>query len=184
MIEGRVLEAVTRDHTKMMIACAEPEEHRVQQVRAEIRQHAGVAIAPRAADVARGAVAVEHAAPVGPAQPPGVEQRLHPHEARLEAVVVGGIADDGLALGHGRQRLQRALVGRHQRLLDEHVLAVAEQVAEELELGGVGCADQRRLERVERHLRERPEAGAGMDRIDRRHHVGAGDGETLRALDA
>ena len=64
------------------------------------------------------------------------------------------------------------------------MLGSPEQIGQKLKLGRIGRAHQGCVVGVERHLGECPEAGVGVDRIDARHHVRAGDGEALPTLDA
>src|SRR5258708_35975876 len=100
VVEGAVLEAVRRVDAESGNRSAEPEQRRVEQVRAEVGQHTAPPVAPgRVAHQTRCAIAVEHADAVQLSEPPGVEQRLHPDEVGLKAVVVGGIA--GCTAGFG-----------------------------------------------------------------------------------
>ena len=128
MIRSAVLEAVNAHELEPVFDIAEPEATGVEEMRAEIGQHARALIAPGGiAHQPRRAIAVEHAAAIDRAEFAAGDEVAHAHEMRLEAVIVGGIADDAIA---ARQRLECrdfAFVLRPQRLLDQHVLAIAEQ---------------------------------------------------------
>src|SRR5690606_26096651 len=99
-------------------------------MRAQVRQDAGTLIAPgRVAHEARRAVAVEHPAAENPAERALVDQLAHAVEVRLEAMIVGGVADDAVA---ARARLQiddGVFVLAPQRLLDEDVLLMIDAIA-------------------------------------------------------
>ena len=185
MIRGAVLEAVHTHELEPVFDIPEPEATGVEEMRAEIGQHAGALIAPGGiAHQPRRAVAVEHAAGIDRTELAAGDQVPHPHEMRLETVIVGGIANDAIA---ARQRLERrdfAFVLRPQRLLDQHVFAIADAVGEDIDLGLVGDAGQDGVIVRERNVHDRPVARLLVDRIDRRDKVGAGDPAALVTLNS
>ena len=138
---------------------AEPESRRIEQMRAEIRQNAGALVAPgRIAHQPRRAVAVEHAAVIERAERAAAIDVAHAHEMRLEAVIVGGVADRAVLLARERSsRLIDSSSARPQRLLHQHVLAVAEQVLEHLDLRLVGNAGQHGVVAAERNVFDAPD---------------------------
>jgi len=71
---------------------------------------------------------------------------------RLEAMVIGGIANDGAAPGHVGEPFERCIIGREQGFLDQEVLAVAEQMAQQLDLGIIRGTDERRVINAKRHI--------------------------------
>ena len=87
------------------------------------------------------------------------DEVAHAHEMRLEAVIIGGVADDALACAPSAS--SAAIVAsllRPQRLLDQHVLAVAQAVGRELDLRLVGNADQHRVVVGERNVGRSPDS--------------------------
>src|SRR6185436_14067704 len=143
----------------------------------------GALVPPRRVPyVPGGAVAVEQPAPVDSPEIARLQQRLHPHEVRLEPVVVGGVADGPMAAPERGERLERAVVRCQQGLLDQHVLAAAEQVREEVDLDVVRDGDHRRIVRVDRDVIDLPVPGVRLDRIDGTHDLVAGHRETLATL--
>src|SRR5436190_3073495 len=152
-------------------------------MRAQIVQHTGAVIAPsRLAHQPRRAVAVEHAAVIEPPQPAAGDEIAHGDIVRLEAMVVGGVEDHTEA---PRQRLELAylgVVGGPQRLLDQRMLAVLGQVREQLELGAVGDAAERRVVALDRNILQVAIIGAGVDRVDRGDEIGSSELAPLGAL--
>ena len=84
---------------------------------------------------------------------------------RLEPVIIGGVADRAGLRRQCGEFGQVLVAVRQQRLLDQRVLAVAEQIGQQLDLGLVGHAEQRRVVAVERHVLDAAEAGIGQNRI-------------------
>ena len=104
MIRRAVLEAVHAHELEPVFDVPEPEATGVEEMRAEIGQHAGALIAPgRIAHQPRRAVAVEHAAGIDRTELAAGDEVAHAHEMRLETVIVSGIANDAIA---ARQRLE------------------------------------------------------------------------------
>src|SRR5713101_3059786 len=141
-VVGRaVLEAMDAYESELVRDVPEPKPTSIEEMRAEIGQHPGALIPPsRIPNEPRCAIAVEHAAGIDRAQFPRRDQIPHTHEVRLEAMIIGGVANNAAL---ARQRLEPgdvALVLGPQRLLDQHVLAVLHAIGEELDLGFVGDA--------------------------------------------
>src|SRR5271166_344063 len=100
MIVSQVFEAVGRPHRELRIDLPEPEERRIEKMRAKVGQHAGATIAPgRIPDIAGRAVAVEHPAQIDPPQYTRIEHLPHADKVRLEAVIVGRIANGAARSG-------------------------------------------------------------------------------------
>src|SRR3954471_11045280 len=118
MIRSAVLEAVNTHELEPVFDIPEPEATGVEEMRAEIGQHARALIAPgRIAPQPRRAIAVEHAAGIDRTEFAAGDEVAHAYEMRLETMIVGGIANDAVA---ARQRLKcrnLAFVLRPQRLL-------------------------------------------------------------------
>ncbi|CAB4699547.1 unannotated protein [freshwater metagenome] len=183
VVGSAVLEPAGGDDPEILRRRTEPEIHRVEQVRTQIRQHAGALVTPLGiAHQAGRAIPVEHAAAMDAAQAARGDQLPHAHEVRLEAVVVGGVAEHALVARNGFELGQLLFVIGPQRLLDQHVLAVAEQVREQLYLGFVGCAYQGRVVIGQRHFLHRLVFGLRMHRIDRTDIVRPGKLPTLVPL--
>ncbi len=163
----------------------EPEPAGIEQVRAEIGQHAGALVAPGGiTHQPRGAVAVEHAAGIDRAELARRDQVAHADKMRLKAMIVGGVADDAAL---ARQRLEPGNVAfllRPQRLLHQHVLAVLETIGQELDLRLVGDAGQHRVVVGERNVRDRAIARLRIDGIDGGDEVVTGDAATLVTLNS
>ena len=154
-------------------------------MRAEVGQHAGAAIAPgRIPDVTRRAVAVEHPAQIDPSQCARFDHFLHAHEVGLETVIVGRVANTPSGPRKRGQTLQHAGSGSKQWLFHQHMLAVVEQVGQQLELGVVRRADQRRIVVGWRHIGDLTVIRLAVDRIDARHRIRPGDGATFSPLNA
>ncbi len=78
MVERAILEAVCGEHLEFRRWPAEPEEHRIEQMRTEIGQHACALVAPRRfTHEARRAVAVKHPDADDFSKPPRIYQFLH-----------------------------------------------------------------------------------------------------------
>src|SRR5258708_966637 len=153
VIRRAVLEMIARDDGEILGELAEPETGRVEEMRAEIRQHAGALIAPRrVADQPCSAVAVEHAAAVEAAKLSRGDELAHAHEMRLKAMVVGGVADCAGALGERFERRNLCIFLGPQRLLDQHMLTVAEQIRQQLELRLVWATHQGTIIAGQRHF--------------------------------
>ncbi len=101
----------------------------------------------------------------------------------LEAVVVGGVADDPFALGQRRQAGDLGFVLGQDGFLDEDVLPVLHEVGEELDLGLVGGAHQGRVVGVEGYVADVPDGGVAH-RIDGGGDVRTGHGGPFVALHA
>src|SRR5438094_5086328 len=94
MIERAVLETIRRKDLERRGGLSEPEQRGIEQVRSKIGKDAGPLVAPRRiAHEARGSVSVKHPEIVDPTQLSRVDRLLHPHEMRLESVVVRGVAN-------------------------------------------------------------------------------------------
>ena len=98
-------------------------------------------------------------------------------------MVVSRVAHHAAPARQPREGLERPFVRREERLLHQDVLAVLEQLGQELRLGGIGHADQRSVVRLRSHVLECAEIGVCDARIHRRDHVGAGHLPALPALD-
>ncbi len=91
---------------------------------------------------------------------------------RLEAVIVGGVEHDTALARILLEPRQHGGVIRHQRLFDERVLAVFDEIVEQFDFGGVGGAQQRGIERIERDFAsnresQRPHCGHPRSRRNR-----------------
>ena len=185
VVRRPILKAVHANELELVFDVSEPETTGIEEMRAEVGQHAGTLIAPRGiAHEPRGAVTVEHATGIDRTELTAGDEIAHPHEMRLETVIVSGIANDAVP---ARERLQSgnfAFMLRPQRLLDQHVLAIADAVVEDLDLGLVGNAGQDRVIIRERNVHDRPVAGVLIDRVDGCDKVGAGDPTTLMPLNS
>ena len=152
-------------------------------MRAEIGQNTGALITPSGiAHEPRRAVTVEHPAGIDRTEFAAGDEVTHAHEVRLEAVIVGGIANDAVA---PRERLEAGDFGfvfRPQWLLDQHVLAIVEAVGENVDLGLVRDAGQDRVVVRERNIRDRPVTCVLVHRIDSCDKVGARDSAALVTL--
>src|SRR3954467_7181686 len=104
MIRSPVLEAVTPHELERVFDIPEPEATGVEEMRAEIGQHARALIAPgRVAHQPRRAIAVEYAAGIDRTELAAGDKVAHADEMRLETVIVSGIANEAIA---ARQRLK------------------------------------------------------------------------------
>ena len=186
-VVGRaVLEGARRDDAKVLADVAEPEAGRVEKMRAEVGKHAGALVAPVGiADQPRRPVAVEHAAAIDAPECTRGEEVAHADIVRLEAMVVGGVADRA---GLSRQRFQLLELGValcRKRLLHEHMLAVSEQVSKDRDFRRVGGADERCIVTVERRLRAiSRHAASGADRIDDADCIRTGNAQALFSLNS
>ena len=185
-VVGRaVLEAVGGDQLEVVVLGSEPEARRVQQVGAEIVQHARAFVAPsRLPHELCRAVAVEQAAAVEPAQAARLHDLPQPHEVRLEAVIIGGVANHALVARQALERRDLIVFRSPERLFDQHVLALADQLGEQRNLRLVGNAAERRVIVGRRHLREVTVICLRQGRVHRCHEVVAGHGTPLAPLDA
>ncbi len=86
--------------------------------------------------------------------------------------------------GGGLQPLDLALARSVQRLLDECMLAVSRQVAEDFLLGRIRRAYEGGVELVERHLADVAPMRLGKEGIDNSDAVAAGNVPSLFSLDA
>ena len=183
MVGRAVLEPVAGDELERVGEITEPEPSRIEQVRAEIGQHARSLVAPRrVAHQSRGAVAVEHTAAEDAPELPRGDEVAHPDEMGLEAVIVGGIADRAIVVRQPLQTEDVVIRRGEQRLLDEHVLAVREQPCQHLDFGLVRNAGERRVVIVQRHVLDSTVACLAVHRVDAAGEVVAGDAAALRAL--
>src|SRR6185369_6095112 len=127
---------------------------------------------------------VEHAAAIDGAEFARGKQIAHAHEMRLEAVIVGGVDKDAARTG-GAFEPGNILVARGpQRLFDEHVLAVVDAGANEVELRLVWNAGKDGVIAVERYVAQVLVVGLIADRIDRTDVIAARKLFTFAALDA
>ena len=159
VVGRRFSKQLADDSTRKSSPCSsEPEERGVEQVRAEVRQHAGALVAPRrVADQPRGAVAVEHAAAIDLAEHARADRVAHAHEVRLEAVVVGRVADRALLAGDAFEPRDVLVVARP-RAASRPARACRGRAgsSRSSDLRLVGRADERRVVAVERHVSDRP----------------------------
>src|ERR1700758_3824829 len=94
MVASRILEPVGGPHRESCIESAKPEECRIEEMRPKVGQHAGAAIAPRRIpDIAGRAIAIKHSAEIYPSQRSGLDCLPHTDEVRLEAMIVGCVAN-------------------------------------------------------------------------------------------
>src|SRR5439155_9947934 len=101
----------------------------VEQMRAQVGQDAGALVSPdRVTHESRSSVAIKHATLVNAAQLSRLEQAFHTDEVRLEAMVVGGIADDALGPRKVLKPLDLPVLGSPERFLYQHMLAVGQQI--------------------------------------------------------
>ena len=153
VIRAAVLETVSRDDGKFIADVAEPEARGVECMRAEIVENAGALIAPVGiSHEPRRAVAVEHAATIDAAELPRRDEIAHAHEMRFKAMIVGGVKNHALLTCILLEPHQGGFVLGDERLLDERMLAVFNEVVEQFDFRGVGHAKQRSVEVVERNL--------------------------------
>ena len=101
-----------------------------------------------------------------PPERAGLDEIAHAHEVRLEAVIVGDVEHDASRARVLLQPCERRLVVGDQRLFDQRVLAMLDEVTEQLDLRRVGNAEQRRVERVERNLAQIPKVRLGIAHVD------------------
>ena len=147
----------TPNDLELVAEVSEPERAGVEQVRAEVGQHAGALVAPgRIAHQPRGAVAVEHAASIRSLRARRSDELLHAHEVRLEAVVVGGIADDAVLSPPAPSSSSNAACLANKGFSTSTCLPIAEQIGQQLDLRLVRHADQRGVVAAERHVLDAP----------------------------
>ena len=103
---------------------------------------------------------------------------------RLEAVIVGRVADGAMVPGKPIELRQILGCVAEQRLFHQQVLAVLQQVAQNPQFDAVGSAHQRRIVIINRHLLDAFIPGIGMNRIHRGDRLVPGYGKTLLALDS
>src|SRR5712691_3675384 len=98
-VVGRaVLEAMDAYESELIGEIPEPKTTSIKEMRAEIGQHASALIPPgRIPNEPRRAIAVEHAAGIDRAELARCDQIPHTHEVRLEAMIIGGVANDALS---------------------------------------------------------------------------------------
>src|SRR3989344_1546638 len=97
MVRRTILKAVGGHNVKIVPQFAKPEFGGIEQVRSQIRKHPRALVAPRGVPYQTcGAIAVEHAHAINPAELPRLNQFFHAHEMWLETVVIRGIADSPL----------------------------------------------------------------------------------------
>src|SRR6516164_5556193 len=159
-----VLEPMHRGEPERVGYVAEPEPTSVEEVRAQIGQHAGALVAPgRIAHQAGGAVTVEHPARIDCTELSRRDQIAHSHEMRLEAVVVSSVTKDRVFAGKGLQLDDRAFVVCRQRLLDQHVFAVLQAISEQFQFRCVGYARQNRIVLVDWNVGRRSYDACGPE---------------------
>ena len=103
---------------------------------------------------------------------------------RLEAVIVGGVTDRARRARRAFERIQLGFACRMQRLLDQRVFAVTEQVTQDFDFRLVGRADQSGVVAIERHRGDVAPIRICRHRIDDPDEIGAGDAAALFALHA
>ena len=103
---------------------------------------------------------------------------------RFKTVVVRGVADRPVGLGEGFEAEQRLLGFRDDRLFDQQVLPIRQQVLKDWQLGLVRRADHGRVIGAERHVLNPAVGRLREDRVDDAHRVRAGKLVTLAALHA
>ena len=99
-------------------------------------------------------------------------------------MVVGGVTHRARAARARLEVAQLPLGLGEQRLLDEDVLAVGEQMLEHLHLGLVRHADEGRIVAVERDLANVAIVGFRRYGVDDGNHVIGGDAAALATLNA
>src|SRR3954454_21630610 len=184
MIGRPVFKTIDRNKPKIITQIAEPEACRIEKVRTEIKQDPGTRIAPgRVPHEAGGTIAVEHAATVDLAEYAGPNKVAHPHEMRFKSMVVSRVADRAAPARRAFEFQQFVGAGRLQRLLDQHVLAVIEQIPENLELRGIWRADCRGRVAINRHITNIPPIGLSEVGINSPDGVAPGNPLPLSTLD-
>src|SRR3989454_1935550 len=147
----------------------------VEDVAAEILEHAGARLAPRTEPVPDGAVAVDEPRAVGLADGAAVEQRLQALDEGLEAVVVRRVPDRPAAR-LALERLEVTPPAEQHGLLDEHRLAAAKEPAHVVRLVAVGDGEDDRIVAVGRHRVDGPVVGPGRLRVHGCDAAGAQEG--------
>src|SRR5262249_14521004 len=132
----------------------------------------------------RRAVAVEQAAMIERAERSRRDHLAHAHKVRLEAVVVGDVADGAVLSRRSLELRDRFLFRGPQGLLHQDVLAIAEEVIEDRDLGLVGNAGEHRVVAAEREVLDGPIFGLAVDGIDCRYEIGACDLPAFLTLNA
>ncbi len=103
---------------------------------------------------------------------------------RLEAVIIGGVADRAGRSRRALECFELGVVRRMQRLLDQRVFAVAQQIIEDLDLRRVRRAHERGVVAIKRHGGDLAPIRLRRHRIDDADKIRAGDAAALFALHA
>src|SRR5262249_58160007 len=120
MVRRAVFEPAARDDANVLADIAEPELRRIEEVRAEIRQNARTLVPPLGlAHQPRRPVSVEHAAVIERTERSSRDGLAHPHEMRLETVVVPDIADGAVFSCRDLELPDRLFIRRPSPLLHQ-----------------------------------------------------------------
>ena len=103
---------------------------------------------------------------------------------RLEAVVIGGVANNAVFVRERFKTGNFPLIARPERLLHQDVLFVLEAVAEKLDLGLIRDAGQHRVIVGKWNVDNGPIACFLVDRVDVRYKVIAGNPAAFMSLNS
>ena len=79
---------------------------------------------------------------------------MHPDDMRLETVVVCRVIDHASGTRQALEPVDLPVVTGPERVLDQYVLAVLQEIGQSLHLGAVGNAHERGVVAGDRHLLE------------------------------
>jgi len=148
------------------VLVAQQEAAEVQQMAAQVLEHAAARLAPAPDPVAHRAIAVEHAHAIELADGAVRQQLPEPRDQGLEAVVVGGVPE-GAAADASRERLGLGAAREQQGLLHQNGLALGEKAADVVQLALIGRRQDHGVVARRRDVLHRARRGAGGDRIHR-----------------
>jgi len=176
VIGSPVFEIGSEIYGEIVPEIAEPEPRCVEQMRAEIVQHAGAMIAPFGiAHQTRRAVAVEHAAMIDLSEMTGSDQVAHGDVVRFETVIVGGVEHHVFRSCQVLQRFDLGILGRPHGFFHQGMFAVLQEIGEDLYLGTVGKTAQGRVVIGKRHVRDVAEVRFRILRVNSCDKIRAGE---------